>query len=59
MTKIITTTCLMQLVERGSIGLDDDVRGRVPELDKMQILRGFTEQGCPILQDNVKPITLR
>lgn len=59
MTKIITTTCFMQLVERGEIGLDDDVRPRIPELAKMQILRGFDDNDKPILEDNTKSITLR
>lgn len=49
----------MQLVERGAVGLDDDVRPRVPELSQMQILRGFDAEDSPILEDNVKPITLR
>lgn len=49
----------MQLVESNRIALDDDVRGLVPELAAMQILRGFTTEGQPILEDNVEPITLR
>lgn len=59
LTKLVTTTCLMQLVESNRIALDDDVRGLVPELAAMQILRGFTTEGQPILEDNVEPITLR
>lgn len=59
MTKIITITAIMQLVERGEIGLDDDVRPRIPELAKMQILRGFDDNDKPILEDNTKTITLR
>lgn len=59
LTKLITTTCLMQLVERALIGLDDDVRWRVPELATLQILRGFDADDAPILDDNVKPVTLR
>lgn len=61
MTKIITVTCLMQLVERGQIGLDDDIKPLVPELAAAQILKGFDEaaDGAPILQDNPHPITLR
>ncbi|KAK0630397.1 beta-lactamase/transpeptidase-like protein [Bombardia bombarda] len=60
LTKIITTTCLMQVVERGLISLDDDVRPLVPELARMQILRGFgADDGQPILEDNKKAITLR
>ncbi len=49
----------MGLVEKELVYLDDDMRLLVPELGKMQILRGFDEGGKPILQDNTKPITLR
>ncbi|RSL43915.1 hypothetical protein CEP51_016299 [Fusarium floridanum] len=59
MTKIITITCFMQLIERGEIGLDEDVRPRVPELAKMQILCGFDDNDKPILEDNTKLITFR
>ncbi|PNY23810.1 Acyltransferase LovD, partial [Tolypocladium capitatum] len=59
LTKLVTATCLMQLVERGLVALDEDVRGRVPELARMQILRGFDSHGAPLLEDNVLPITLR
>lgn len=57
-SKLITTTCVMQIVEQGKIGLDDDVRPLVPELAAMQILRGF-EGDEPILEDNTRPITFR
>ncbi|KJZ77279.1 hypothetical protein HIM_03600 [Hirsutella minnesotensis 3608] len=59
LTKLITTTCLMQLVERGDMALDNDLRGLVPELARMQILRGFDSDDRPILEDNDRPITLR
>lgn len=59
MSKIITATSLMQLVEKGLIELDGDVRPLVPELAKAQILRGFDQAGKPILEDNTKPMTLR
>lgn len=58
LTKIITSTSVMQLVEQGRIGLDDDVRSLVPELENAQILHGF-ENDKPILEKNTKPITLR
>ena len=58
MTKIVTATCVMRLVERGRIALDDDVRGMVLELADARILRGF--QGDePILEENTWSITLR
>lgn len=59
MTKIATATCIMGLVEKGMVNLDDDMRSLVPELGRMQILRGFDGDGNPILEDNTKPITLR
>ncbi|KAK3386066.1 beta-lactamase [Podospora didyma] len=59
LTKIVTSTCILRAVERGLVGLDDDARGLVPALGEMQILRGFGEDGSPILEDNTKPITLR
>lgn len=59
MTKLITAVCLMQLVERGIIGLNDDVRGLVPQLAAMQILEGFDDAGQPVLRDNHDPITIK
>ncbi|GKT49728.1 acyltransferase mlcH [Colletotrichum spaethianum] len=59
MTKLITCTAVMQLVERGLVGLDDDLRSTVPQLAKMQILRGFDGDEQPILEENTTPITLR
>ncbi|KAK1957612.1 beta-lactamase [Colletotrichum sublineola] len=60
MTKLITCTAVMQLVERGAVGLDDDMREIVPQLADMQILRGFdADDRRPILEDNTTPVTLR
>ncbi|RYP89707.1 hypothetical protein DL770_004174 [Monosporascus sp. CRB-9-2] len=59
MTKLITATCMLQLVEAGLIALDDDIRPKVPQLGSLQILRGFDRDDKPILQENTKPMTLR
>ncbi|PTB63005.1 beta-lactamase/transpeptidase-like protein [Trichoderma citrinoviride] len=59
LTKLLAATCLMQLVEQGKMQLDSDVRQIVPEVRDMQILRGFTSEGKPILEDNERPITLK
>lgn len=59
MTKIITCTCIMQLVEKNLINLDDDMRQIVPQLARMQVLQGFDGNDVPILNDNTRPITLR
>lgn len=59
MSKVVTATCLMQLVERGLVSLDDDVRPRFPEMQVVKVLRGFEEDGTPMLEENTEPITLR
>lgn len=59
MTKIVTAAAAMQEVERGGLGLDQDMRPLVPQLAQMEILRGFEADGRPILEPNANPITLR
>lgn len=49
----------MQIVEKGLVQLDDDVRPLVPELASAQILRGFDGDVKPILENSDSPITLR
>lgn len=58
-TKLLSATCLMQLIEQGKMSLDHNMRLLVPELDQMQILRGFTAEGQPVLEDNERPIALK
>ncbi|KAF2102689.1 putative esterase [Rhizodiscina lignyota] len=59
MTKLITAVCAMQLVEKGNIGLDDEVGEVVPHLSKIEVLKGFEEDGTPILTKPNKALTLR
>lgn len=59
LTKLLSAVCLMQLVEQDKLPLDSDVRKLVPEVQQMQILRGFTPEEKPILEDNERPITLK
>ncbi|EAQ83745.1 hypothetical protein CHGG_10149 [Chaetomium globosum CBS 148.51] len=67
MTKLVTTACLMHLVSRGLVTLDEDLRPRVPELAALPILKGFApdgeggekDSGAPLLEPNTHPITLR
>ncbi|KAL8343491.1 hypothetical protein RB598_004708 [Gaeumannomyces tritici] len=60
MTKIVTAAAVMQEVERGTLGLDQDMRPLVPQLARMEILRGFQEaDGKPVLEPNADPITMR
>ncbi|KAK1759034.1 acyltransferase LovD [Echria macrotheca] len=59
MSKVVTITGVMSLVEQGILNLDADMRPVVPELGKLPILRGFDDDGQPILEENKDPITLR
>lgn len=43
MTKLVTAVAVMQLVERGVVSLDDDVREKVPELANIQILENMKQ----------------
>jgi CubicO group peptidase (beta-lactamase class C family) len=52
MTKLVTAVAVMQLVERGVVSLDDDIREKVPELAGIQILQDMkpgTRISCPVL----------
>jgi methyl acetate hydrolase len=59
MTKAITATAAMQLVERGKWKLDDPVGKYLPELAQLQVLDGFAEDGHPSLRPAAGPVLLR
>jgi CubicO group peptidase (beta-lactamase class C family) len=59
MTKAITSSAAMQLVERGKLALDSAIRDVLPELASPQILEGFDPSGEPKLRPAKRPITLR
>ncbi|OBT86955.1 hypothetical protein VE02_04566 [Pseudogymnoascus sp. 03VT05] len=59
MTKLLTSIALLQLHERGTVGLDQDVSEHVPVLANQSILTGFNKDGTPILVKREKAITLR
>jgi CubicO group peptidase (beta-lactamase class C family) len=59
MTKLLVTVSVMQLVEKGVIGLEDDVGKVVPQLSNMDVLKGFSDDGTPIMEKQNKPMTLR
>lgn len=59
MTKAITTTAAMQLVERGKLSLDRPAQEVVPDLAKAKVLEGFDAAGQPRLRVPTQPITLR
>jgi methyl acetate hydrolase len=59
MTKAITSTAAMQLVEQGKLTLDGPIAGVLPELAAPQVLEGFDAAGEPRLRPSRRPITLR
>src|SRR5215469_16721390 len=59
MTKAVTSTAAMQLVERGKLSLDHSVGEVLPELASPRVLEGFDAAGEPKLRPARGPITLR
>lgn len=59
MTKAITATAAMQLVERGRLSLDSPASEVVPQLAAAKVLEGFDAVAKPRLRPPKRPITLR
>jgi CubicO group peptidase (beta-lactamase class C family) len=59
MTKAITTTAGMQLVEQGKLSLDEPIGKLLPDLANPQVLEGFDASGEPKLRPAKGQITLR
>ncbi len=59
MTKPITATCSMQLVEQGKLELDAPISRYVPDAKKLQVLDGWDASGQPRLRPPKREITLR
>jgi methyl acetate hydrolase len=59
MTKAITGTAAMQLVEQGRIGLDQPMGEVLPVVRDVQVLDGFDADGAPRLRAPKRPVTLR
>lgn len=58
MTKAITTTAAMQLVEQGKVDLHAPASKYLPELGKLDVLDGFDAAGKPMLHPATKAVTL-
>jgi CubicO group peptidase (beta-lactamase class C family) len=59
MTKALTSTAAMQLVERGKLDLDSPVSRWVPDVGNAQVLEGFEPSGQPRTRPPRQPVTLR
>lgn len=59
MTKAVTATAAMQLVEQGRLDLDAPAGKVLPELGKVQVRTGYDAAGKAILRAPKSPVTLR
>jgi len=59
MTKAITATAAMQLVEAGKLALERPAADVVPELAAARVLEGFDGAGQPRLRAPKRPLSLR
>ena len=59
MTKALTSTAVLQLVERGLLDLDAPIGALLPELAAPQVLDGFDADGAPILRPARTAVTMR
>jgi methyl acetate hydrolase len=59
MTKAITATAALQLVEQGKVTLTEPVSRHLPQLATIQVLAGFDASGKPELRPPATPVTLK
>lgn len=58
-TKLLASISALQVVEKGLIGLDDDLANKVPELAAQPVVTGFDDKDEPILVKRKNTLTLR
>ena len=59
MSKAVTATAAMQLVEKGKLSLDAPAASVCPEIDELQVIDGFGSDGKPKLRKPKSRMTLR
>lgn len=59
MSKAITSTAVLQLVEKGQLDLDAPARDVLQSIADAQVLTGFDADGRPLVRPPKRPITLR
>jgi methyl acetate hydrolase len=59
MTKAVTTTAAMQLIEQQRIGLEQPMGDVLPAVKSVKVLEGFSADGTARLRDPKSPVTLR
>jgi CubicO group peptidase (beta-lactamase class C family) len=59
MTKLVTTIAALQLMEQGKLDLDTPISAYAPELNELQVLKGFVPDDTPILEKANRAPTAR
>jgi len=59
MSKLITSLCILLLIQDGLLKVDEDVTKFVPELAEQPVLTGFDADGKPLFKKREGPITVR
>ncbi|MEE3096412.1 MAG: serine hydrolase domain-containing protein, partial [Pseudomonadota bacterium] len=59
MTKLVTTIAALQLVEQGKLDLDTPISAYAPELNELQVLKGFGADDTPIFEKANRAPTAR
>lgn len=59
MTKAITATACLQLVEEGKLDLDAPAKQYAPEIGKLQVIEGFDSAGNPKFRAPKRDVTTR
>ncbi|KAK4102562.1 beta-lactamase/transpeptidase-like protein [Parathielavia hyrcaniae] len=59
LTKLLTTCCLLNLIQHGILDLDEPVTMYLPTLEEQPILTGFDDAGKPTFKPRAQPMTLR
>ena len=58
-TKAVTATAALQLVEEGALDLDIPAKAYVPELGRLEVFEGYSDDGKPVLRAPKRDITTR
>ena len=58
MTKPVTSVAVMQLVEKGTVGLDEAFSVYLPDFGDIKVLEGFDEDGAPSLRNAARAPTI-
>ena len=59
MTKLVTTIAALQLMEQGKLDLDTPISAYAPELNDLQVLKGFAADDTPIFEKANRAPTAR